>query len=163
MFASIFMRFVYQADTAGLTFSYSSISLWNKDRLYNSCYRTRALSSSFGWDVKSRSLLPSALCMDSHPWLGLCLAGQVNVKSGISDWSVPNRLGCNSSGDSTNLRCDCLPLVRQSLQPRCQHSGLHSCIKTSKSNRVVYNDRFSLVSVNVRVELQWLQLERSEN
>ena len=38
-----------------------------------------------------------------------------------------------------------------------------SCIRTSKSNRVVYNDRFSLVSVNVRVKLQWLQLERSEN
>ena len=28
---------------------------------------------------------------------------------------------------------------------------------------VVYNDRFSLVSVNVRVKLQWLQLEQSEN
>ena len=38
-----------------------------------------------------------------------------------------------------------------------------SCIRTSKSNIVVYNDRFSLVSVNVRVKLQWLQLERSEN
>ena len=25
------------------------------------------------------------LCVDSHPWLGLCLAGQVNVISGISD------------------------------------------------------------------------------
>ena len=36
-------------------------------------------------------------------------------------------------------------------------------MRTSKSNRVVYNDRFSLVSVNVRVKLQWLQLERSEN
>ena len=38
-----------------------------------------------------------------------------------------------------------------------------SCIRTSKSNRVVYNHRFSLVSVNVRVKLQWLQLEWSEN
>ena len=28
---------------------------------------------------------------------------------------------------------------------------------------MVYNDRFSLVNVNVRVKLQWLQLERSEN
>ena len=35
--------------------------------------------------------------------------------------------------------------------------------KTSKSDKVVYNDRFSLVSVNIRVKLQWLQLERSEN
>ena len=39
--------------------------------------------------------------------------------------------------------------------------GLHSSIRTSKSNRVVYNDRFSLVSV--RVKLQWLHLEGSEN
>ena len=38
-----------------------------------------------------------------------------------------------------------------------------SWIRTSKSNSVVYNDRFSLVSVNVRVKLLWLQLERSEN
>ena len=28
---------------------------------------------------------------------------------------------------------------------------------------MVYNDRFSLVRVNVRVKLQWLQLERYEN
>ena len=42
-----------------------------------------------------------------------------------------------------------------------EQRGLHSCIRTSKSNRVVYKDRFSLVSV--RVKLQWLQLERSEN
>ena len=37
-----------------------------------------------------------------------------------------------------------------------------SCIRTSKWNRVVYNDRFSLVGVNVRVKLLRLQLERSE-
>ena len=68
--------------------------------------------------------------MDSHPWLGLYLAGQVNVKSGISDWNIPNRRGCNNSGDSTNLSCDSW--------------SQNSCMKTSKSNRVVYNDRFSL-------------------
>ena len=49
------------------------------------------------------------------------------------------------------------------MESRCQRRGLHSCIRTSESNRVVYNDRFSLVSVNVRVKLQWLQWERSEN
>ena len=37
-----------------------------------------------------------------------------------------------------------------------------SCIRTSKSIRVEYTDRFSLVSVNVRVKLLRLQLERSE-
>ena len=36
-------------------------------------------------------------------------------------------------------------------------------VQVSTSNRAVYNDRFSLVSVSVRVKLHWLQLERSEN
>ena len=41
-------------------------------------------------DIVLASLLStSSHVMDSHPWLGLCLAGQVNVKSGISDWNVP--------------------------------------------------------------------------
>ena len=98
-----------------------------------------------------------------HTGKGKTCVWTLSVKSGISDWNVPNRRGCNSSSDSANLRCDCLHLVRQYLESRCQQRGLHSCIRTSKSNRVVYNDRFSLGSVNVRVKLQWLQLERSEN
>ena len=61
----------------------------------------------------------------------------------------------------------CLFFSRQTLvwsqESRCQQRGLHSCIRTSKSNKGVYNDRFSLVSVNVRVKIQWLQLEWSEN
>ena len=36
------------------------------------------------------------LCVDSHPWLWLCLECQVSVKSGISDWSMPSRCRCDS-------------------------------------------------------------------
>ena len=43
------------------------------------------------------------LCVDCHPWLGLCVAGQSNVKSGICDGNIPNKHRCNGSGDSTNL------------------------------------------------------------
>ena len=50
------------------------------------------------------------LPLDFNPWLGLCLAGQVNVESGICDRNIPSRRRCNSSGDSKNLSCDCIHL-----------------------------------------------------
>ena len=72
------------------------------------------------------------LCVDSNPWLGLCLAGHVNVKRGIYDWNVANRHKDKSRGDSTNFSCDCLHLVRQWFESIWQQRGLHSCIRTSK-------------------------------
>ena len=94
------------------------ISLNFENRSYGS-------PSSFVTDVKSRSLLslPGVLCqgeihhtgskgvtwVDIHPWLWLCLSGQVNVKRRIFDCSNPNR--CR--GDSVVGRSS------------YQHHGMH--------------------------------------
>ena len=98
--------------------------------------------------------------MDSHPWLGLCLAGQVNVKSGIPDWNVASDADAIAAATVQTSALIVFTLYDSSWS---QQRGLHSCIMTSKSNRVVYNDRFSLVSANVKVKLQWPQLELFEN
>ena len=42
-----------------------------------------------------------------------------------------NRCRCDSRGDSTILSRDCLYLVRQKLESRCQQLGTHSCITTN--------------------------------
>ena len=92
-----------------------------------------------------------------------CVIFECHMQAHISGW-VDSRLKyllCISNGVAAVAVIVCT-LYDSSWESRCQQRGLHSCIRTSKSNRVAYNDRFSLVSVNVRAKLQWLQLERSE-
>ena len=54
--------------------------------------------------------------MDSHSWLGLCLADQANVKvdTCISEWSISNRCRSDTSGEyrpQSSLSTPCTTVV----------------------------------------------------
>ena len=131
-------------------FSHNILDPFQPNRLYLPIavsVRSSIPTSNFGWDVKSRSLLSGALCLGEWnttlgvkvwPVCGLSLLVRSMLswlsqrENWISEWNISIRRRCYCSGNITNLSCDCLHLLRQYLESRCQQHGLHNFITTSK-------------------------------
>ena len=91
--------------------------------------------------------------MDSHPWLGLCLAGQFKVKSGISYRSIPTDADAIAVITVQTSTVIAYTLYDSNLS---QYVGNVGCMVVYRpvKYRVIYNDRFLLLSVKVRVNGQ---------